>query len=402
MDITSRKSAIVIGTSMLAVFMVNVTILMLGPLLVDIAHDLNVRIEVAAQLAASMAIPWICVALLAGSLSDHYGRKPILLIGLVFMAVSSIGTALSWNFLSALIFRGLLGFAGAVTINTMAVVSDYVSPEKRGKALGAITFGSGLGAAVGIPIMAMIADIYNWRLSFILCGFMTGILCLIVMILLPSSRTVQKTKFNFLSQFIPVIKQRVIWDISLVNFCSRTGLMIVMTFFSSFLIVRHGFSTGDTAIPIAFVSGGIVLASITGGSLADTKFRLLFVPFVMGISGLLGASIFLFHFNPITLITLASLYMWVIYTPFPLVVTLLSLLGGKRLRGTTISMVPISNQAGILVGPVLGGLTLGIWDYEGLGALCFIMGLIGALIAFIRLKENNIQTASKQLDSITN
>ena len=57
MQITSRTSATVIGTAMVAVFMVNVTILMLGPLLVDIAHDLNVRVEVAGQLAASMAIP---------------------------------------------------------------------------------------------------------------------------------------------------------------------------------------------------------------------------------------------------------------------------------------------------------------------------------------------------------
>ena len=61
------------------------------------------------------------------------------------------------------------------------------------------------------------------------------------------------------------------------------------------------------------------------------------------------------------------------------------------MRGTTISMVPISNQAGVLVGPVLGGLTLAIWDYEGLGILCFIIGLIGVLISITRLKENKIQ-----------
>ncbi len=400
MQITSRTSATVIATSMVAVFMVNVTILMLGPLLVDIAHDLNVSVEVAGQLAASMAIPWVCVAFLAGALSDNYGRKPILLIGLIFMAMSSIGTGLSWNFVSALVFRGLLGFAGAVTINSMAVVSDYVSTDKRGKALGAITFGSGLGAALGIPIMAMIGDIYSWRVSFISVGVITSILCIFVMIFLPSSNHIPKNKFNFLAQFVPVIKQKVVWDISLVNFFSRTGLMIVMTFFSSFLILRHEFSTGDTAIPMAFVSGGIIFASMMGGSLADTKYRLLFVPFVMGISGILGASIFLFDFNPITLITLAALYMCVIYTPFPLIVTLLSLLGGKHLRGTTISMVPISNQGGVLVGPVLGGITLAIWDYEGLGILCLIIGLIGVLISITRLKENNIQSATKLLSEV--
>ena len=54
MQITSRTSATVIATSMVAVFMVNVTILMLGPLLVDIAHDLNVSVEVAGQLAVTM------------------------------------------------------------------------------------------------------------------------------------------------------------------------------------------------------------------------------------------------------------------------------------------------------------------------------------------------------------
>ncbi len=397
MNQTKAKTPVIIGAAMASVFMVNVTILMLGPLLVDMANDLNVRVEIAAQLAAFMAIPWLIVALFGGALSDTYGRKPVLLVGLGAMAISNIGTALAWNFAAAAIFRALLGFAGAVTTNSIAMVSDYVPPAQRGKALGAITFGSGLGAALGIPAMAIIGDVYSWRWSFIVVGSTTALMFLVLVLVLPSPQRTRKAKVNMISRFRPVLKQGVIWDISLVNVFSRTGLMIMMTYFGSFLILKHSFTTGGTAIPLAIVSIGIVIASMSGGGLADTRFRLLYVPFVMAISGLVGLATFVFSLHSYASIGLATVYVWAIYAPFPLVLTLLSIMGGDKLRGTTISMVPISNQSGVLLGPVLGGLALAIGGYEAVGFLCLGIGGLGALMAILRLRERKIREATNTL-----
>ena len=393
------RTPIILTAAMASVFMVNVTILMLGPLLVDMSHDLNVSIELAGQLAALMAVPWLVVALLSGALSDTYGRKPVLMVGLGAMAVSSIGTALAWDFASAAVFRALLGFAGAVTTNSIAVVSDYVPSSQRGKALGGITFGSGLGGALGIPAMAIVGEEFGWRWSFAVVGSATVLLWLVLLFVLPHPRPTRGVKVDILSKFRPVIRQAAVWDISLVNVFSRTGLMIMMTYFGSFLILEHGFSTGGTALPLGIISFGIVVASISGGSLADTRFRLLYVPFVMAVSGLVGLATFVFSLHSFASIGLAALYVWAIYLPFPLVITLLSIVGGERLRATTISTVPVGNQTGVLIGPALGGLALAIGGYEALGILCLALGALGALMAASRLRETKIKRAIVALES---
>ena len=69
-----------------AVFMVRAVMLMLGPLLVELADDFDTSIAVAGQLAAAFFITWGITAPLVGPISDTHGRRPVLLIGLLLMA----------------------------------------------------------------------------------------------------------------------------------------------------------------------------------------------------------------------------------------------------------------------------------------------------------------------------
>ncbi|MEE3246438.1 MAG: MFS transporter, partial [Chloroflexota bacterium] len=69
------------------VFMARAVSLMLGPLLVALADDFGTSIAVAGQLAAATFITWGITAPLVGPISDTYGRRPVLLIGLLLMAL---------------------------------------------------------------------------------------------------------------------------------------------------------------------------------------------------------------------------------------------------------------------------------------------------------------------------
>lgn len=170
--------------------------------------------------------------------------------------------------------------------------------------------------------------------------------------------------------------------------------MVMMTYVASFLIIRYGYTTGHTAIPLAIISIGLMISAIAGGSLADSKFRLAFVPFAMLTSSVVGLSTFWFHVNSWLVILLALVYVGVVYLPFPMVLTLFSIIGGEKLKGTAIGMVPISNQIGFLLGPALGGLALALGDYEAVGLLCLGLGVLGTLAATLRLREKKVGEAT--------
>ena len=72
------------------VFLASMSILMLGPLLVSLAHEFHTSVALMGQLAAATAITWGITAPLAGPVSDAYGQRRMLLIGLMLMALGML------------------------------------------------------------------------------------------------------------------------------------------------------------------------------------------------------------------------------------------------------------------------------------------------------------------------
>ncbi len=353
------------------------------------------------QLTAFMAVTWLIVALVAGPISDVYGRKPILLLGLVATIAGAIGTGLAWSFASAAVFRAISGLGGVIPPISTAAVADFSPANQRGRSVGFLTAGAGLSGVAGVPLVTLLADITSWRWSFIAVGLAGAVVWFIVLWLLPKPASHPKTPINIhiFSRFGPLIRRRIIWDITLINACQRTGLMVLMTYFAPFLIIKHGFSTGQTALPMAIVSAGMISASIAGGALADTRFRLVALPIGMAISAVVGLFIFRIVPSPSLAIVLGPLYVTSIYLVFPIVITLFTTIAGARLRGTVMSLMPISNQSGIILGPAIGGLALSLGGYEALGLVCLGIGAIGAFLATILLRERKITDATTKLST---
>src|SRR2546422_2389469 len=81
-----------------AAFLTLLSVLMLGPLLVALAHEFQTSVAIVGQLAAATAITWGITAPLAGPIADAYGRRPMLLTGLLLMAVGMLGSILAWRY----------------------------------------------------------------------------------------------------------------------------------------------------------------------------------------------------------------------------------------------------------------------------------------------------------------
>jgi DHA1 family bicyclomycin/chloramphenicol resistance-like MFS transporter len=102
-----------------------------------------------------------------GPLSDKYGRKPILLVGSIMYAASSIACALSVNvyfLIAARIFQGI--GAGGITSVSMAIVKDCYAGKKRESVLAICQSISGLAPMVAPIVGGLILSFSDWRGSF--------------------------------------------------------------------------------------------------------------------------------------------------------------------------------------------------------------------------------------------
>src|SRR3954447_18442615 len=76
---------------MIATFGFATSVTMLGPLLVDLSHELDVSLGRAGLLAAALAVSWAVAAPFAGLLSDRFGRRPMIVLALSGLGIVTVG-----------------------------------------------------------------------------------------------------------------------------------------------------------------------------------------------------------------------------------------------------------------------------------------------------------------------
>jgi MFS family permease len=106
------------------------------PLLPFYALELRASPEVIGWLIASFSIAQLLSAPLWGRVSDRYGRRPALLIGLGASAAAYVVFGLAESLWLLLLSRVVQGAGGGTTGVAQAYVADTMAPADRARALG--------------------------------------------------------------------------------------------------------------------------------------------------------------------------------------------------------------------------------------------------------------------------
>jgi MFS family permease len=138
------------------------------------AHDASTR-EIAAVAAVYPAV-WGAGQLFAGWLSDHAGRKPLIVAGMLVQGGAlALLVAGGGSFTPALASSILLGIGTALVYPTLiAAVSDAVEPRERAQAVGVYRFWRDVGILVGALLAGAIADALGFGAAISIVAALTA------------------------------------------------------------------------------------------------------------------------------------------------------------------------------------------------------------------------------------
>ena len=107
--------------------------------------------------------------LLGGSLGDHYGRRRVFVIGVIWFAVASLLCGLAPTDETLIAARALQGIGGALlTPGSLAIIEASFRREDRGPAIGAWSGLGGVTAAIGPFVGGWLVQAATWRLIFLI------------------------------------------------------------------------------------------------------------------------------------------------------------------------------------------------------------------------------------------
>ncbi|NEB00030.1 MFS transporter [Streptomyces sp. SID13726] len=144
----------------------------------------------ATLLAAAVAVPMM------GRLGDMYGKRRMLLASLVLLVAGSVTAALSDSLTPMIVGRVLQGMAGGVIPLGISIMRDELPAERLGSATAMMSASLGVGAALGLPAAALIADNFDWHVLFWSSGALGVVALLLVLLLVPESKVRTGGRFD--------------------------------------------------------------------------------------------------------------------------------------------------------------------------------------------------------------
>ena len=123
---------------------------------------------------------------IVGSLSDAYGRKPVLIAALVTLTVDYVIMAVAQTYWLLLVGRILAGMAGATYITATAYIADIARPEERAAGFGMIGAAFGIGFVLG-PAIGGLASGWHITAPFWIAAVLAALNVAFGVLVLPES-----------------------------------------------------------------------------------------------------------------------------------------------------------------------------------------------------------------------
>lgn len=365
----------------------NIFLMFLGisiviPVLPTILHDLDLNGSDLGMLVAVFAMFQMIASPFGGRFADKFGKKIIIIIGLLLFSISEFIFAMGNTFSILLVSRVLGGISAAFVMpGVNGMIGDLSTSENRAKNFSYMSAVINTGFIVGPGVGGFLAEISH-RMPFYFAGAL-GIIALLFSVFLlkeasdddtkETARPKVKEPFPYKLFVVPVIIMLIL----------SYGLASTETMFSLYTAEKVGFEPKDISI------------AITGGAIVGVIFQLFLFEKLVGKIGeikltlfsliysvlILGAFVYASHYITVMLVS------FVIFIGFDLIrpsmTNYFSKLAGNN-QGTAGGLNSAATSVGNLIGPLVAGAAFDIKiDFPLFIAMAFFI-IASIIIAFYR------------------
>ena len=265
----ATSDRVIIAILLAVMFTSGIDMLLMTPVLPQIAGELDVTIASAGTWVTAYAAATAVRALLFGPVSDRRGRRGVLFVG---MAVLAVGTAACGAATSAAMMtaaRGLAGGgAGLLLTSTTSYVGDHFEPHERAVAMGFVMSGFFTALIFGVPLGAALASVLGWQMMFFAVSGIAGAVWLAMILLLPNPRFERRAEAASMADairtYVQLLGQRRVLGVVLMSAAIGASMTMFSVYTSPWLEARFGLSTAERGL--IYAVGGP--AAMVGGPLA--------------------------------------------------------------------------------------------------------------------------------------
>jgi len=162
-----RRQRLVLAIAVLASFVAFLDGSVINVALPAIGRELGGGLAVQQWIVDAYLITLGSLILVAGSLSDVYGRIVVIRFGLIGFALTSIACALAPTGFFLIVARGLQGVAGALLVpSSLALILSTFRGAAQGTAIGRWTAWTSAAFLLGPVLGGVFVDLLSWRLVF--------------------------------------------------------------------------------------------------------------------------------------------------------------------------------------------------------------------------------------------
>ena len=308
-----------------------------------------------------------------GYLSDRFGRKPILIVGLLVFLIGSVVAANASNIIFVVIGRALQG-GGAISAVLMAFLADSVSEDNRAKANAFVGFQIGVAFMLSLIIGPIITSRIGLSGLFWVIGLLS-IIAMLIVLSLEHSKPINYYRLSFGAFRETLSRELITLDFSVfsLHLILASGFIVMPLLIMENQIVSmiDNWQLYLPAVLLSFI--GMIPLIIISEKFKKTKYMLLLSIFLLIISQII---FYISNLNfSVFLITL-TIFFVAFNTVEAILPSLLSKTASASKRGLAMGIFSTSQFLGTFIGGAIGGLIYDIYDLNSVFLFTIFVAII--------------------------